>query len=124
GQRCGVGFPGHGSARYPAPVTTDDEPVEAYVTIDQPVTIPDDVAEVGVVLTIIPAERCAVATHVGGYDTVGDTYRQLGAWVAHHAVSADRPIREHYVVSVDPATGELLPDEQLRTEIAWPIRDD
>ena len=31
---------------------------------------------------------------------------------------------EHYVVSVDPATGQLLPDDQLRTEIAWPVRTD
>ncbi len=37
--------------------------------------------------------------------------------------TAEQPVREHYVVSVDPSTGALLPDDQLRTEIAWPITD-
>ncbi|BAN03710.1 MerR family transcriptional regulator [Ilumatobacter coccineus] len=112
---------GSGSARYPAAVDTDQEPVEAYVPIAAPIPIPSGVHDTGVVLTLIPAATCAVATHIGGYDTIGDTYRLLGAWVARHATSADLPVREHYVVSTDPDTHELLPPEQLRTEICWPI---
>ncbi len=122
-----------GSARYPASVETDDEEIEAYLPIAEPVVI-DDEARAGrtigsdgdlhVVLDLIPAAHCAVATHVGSYQTIGDTYRQLGAWVARNARSAELPVREHYVVSVDPATGDLLPDDQLRTEISWPVIDD
>ena len=112
---------GAGSARYPPSVDTDEEPIEAYVPIAEAVPVPRPVQDTGVVLALVPEAICAVATHIGGYATIGDTYRQLGAWVARHADNAEQPVREHYVVSTDPETFELLPDEQLRTEIAWPI---
>ena len=110
-----------GSARYPATVDTEREPVEAYVPIEQPVALAPSVTATGVELVTIPAATCAVATHVGGYDSIGETYQHLGAWVARNAVANDEPIREHYVVSTDPGSLKLLPDDQLRTEIAWPI---
>lgn len=113
-----AGAPG---ARYPASVDTDEEPVEAFIPITAPVTVTPDVAATGVALGLIPEATCAVMTHIGGYDSIGETYRQLGAWVARNEPSAEQPVREHYVVSVDPTSGELLADELLRTEIAWPI---
>lgn len=109
---------GSSGARYPASIDTDAEPIDAFLPIAAPVAI--DHARV--VLDLLPAVTCAVATHVGGYDTIGDTYRQLGAWVAHHAVTAELPVRELYVVSVDPDTFELLPPADRRTEICWPIQ--
>ena len=112
---------GSGSARYPATVDTDDEKVQAYVPLAEPVAVPASLRDTGVSGGLIPAETCAIATHSGGYDTIADTYRQLGAWVARYAVTSDRPVREHYVVSTDPLTRELLPPEQRRTEICWPI---
>lgn len=108
---------GPSGARYPASVDTDDEPIEAFLPIAAPVPVDHD----RVVLDLLPEVTCAVATHVGGYETIGDTYRQLGAWVAHHAVSAEQPIRELYVVSVDPDTFQLVPPADRRTEICWPI---
>lgn len=108
---------GPSGARYLASVDTDDELVEAYLPIAAPIPIDHP----RVVLDLIPEATCAVATHAGGYDTIGDTYRQLGAWVAHHAVSAERPVREIYVVSIDSATLELVAPEERRTEICWPI---
>lgn len=108
---------GPSGARYPASIDTDDEPVEAFL----PIAAPVPVRHRTVVLDLLPKATCAVATHVGGYDTIGDTYRQLGAWVAHHAVSAEQPIRELYVVSVDPDTLQLVPPADRRTEICWPI---
>ncbi len=113
---------GPGSALYPAEVDTDDEPVRAFIAIQQPVVVPEHIVQSGVVLTIVPAARCAVLTHTGSYSSISDAYGQLGAWVAQNAVFADLPVREHYVVSVDPATGQLYPDDQLRTEISWPVR--
>ncbi len=117
----GAAMAGPSAARYPAHVDTEREPIEAYLPITEAVPVPQPVLDTGVYLTMIPAAHCAVMTHVGGYDSIGDTYRQLGAWVARHAVTSDQPVREHYVVSVDTATGELLPPDQLRTEISWPI---
>lgn len=110
-----------GSARYPATVDTEDEPIQAYIPIAAPVALPPSLRDSGITCEVVPADTCAVATHIGGYETIADTYRQLGAWVARNATSSERPVREHYVVSTDPATFELLPDDQLRTEICWPI---
>lgn len=112
-----------GSALYPAHVETESEPVEAYIPIREPVAVPQDVIDRGVVLAMIPSATCAVLTHAGPYRTIAETYQRLGAWVAGNAVHAEKPVREHYVVSVDPTTGLLVPDDQLRTEIAWPIDD-
>lgn len=83
-----------------------------------------DALAAGITLGLIPAATCAVMTHIGGYESIGETYRLLGAWVARNERSADQPVREYYVVSIDPKTGLLLPDDQLRTEIAWPILPD
>jgi effector-binding domain-containing protein len=66
----------------------------------------------------VPTARVAVLVHTGSYDTIGDTYRSLGAWVARHAEHAGERVREWYVVG---PTDTDDPDE-LRTEISWPIR--
>ncbi len=118
----GAEIAGPSGALYPAQVDTDDEPVTAFVVIADPGGLDSSGFVAGVVVSMVPPATCAVMTHHGGYDQIGETYRRLGAWVARHAVSDDAPVREHYVVSVDPATFELLPDDQLRTEISWPIR--
>ena len=59
----------------------------------------------------------AVLVHAGDYDSIGDTYRTLGAWVARNAEHAGERVREWYVVGPcdtdDP--------DAYRTEIAWPI---
>jgi effector-binding domain-containing protein len=65
----------------------------------------------------VAAARVAVLVHVGPYETLGDTYRRLGTWVAHHAQPADLPVREIYLVSYDE-TGDT---DRFRTEIHWPI---
>ena len=36
----------------------------------------------------------------GPYETIEDTYRRLGAWVAHHAEPAGTRVREIYTVTV------------------------
>ena len=65
----------------------------------------------------VPAARVAVLVHTGDYDTIGDTYRTLGAWVARHAEHAGERVREWYVI------GPLDADDpsEYRTEISWPI---
>ncbi len=119
----GAALNGASAARYPATYGDTDQAVEAYLPVVRPVGATAALAEHGVSLAIVPAATCAVITHVGDYDGISDTYRQLGAWVAHNASSADEPVREHYVVSIDPHSGALLPADQLRTEIAWPLAD-
>jgi len=103
-------------ALYPPEIADDDaEPVEAFVPVAAPVPLPDDRGRVR--LSELPAVRVAVLVHAGGYDTIGDSYRRLGAWVAHNATPAGLPVREIYLVSFD----ETDDPARFRTEIHWPL---
>jgi DNA-binding transcriptional MerR regulator len=109
-----VGPPG---ALYdPEIVDESCEPAEAFVPIAQPIAIPRHEREVS--LGEVPAARVAVLVHAGDYESIGDTYRTLGAWVARHAEPSGERIREWYRVApwdTDHATA-------YRTEVCWPIK--
>jgi DNA-binding transcriptional MerR regulator len=107
-------------AQYPPKVDGGSEVVTAYVPVDEPALLDARSIADGVINLMLPTTTCAVLTHRGSYGSIGDTYRQLGAWVATNATVIEQPVRELYVVSVDDS-GALLPDSELRTEIAWPI---
>lgn len=108
---------GPGGATYP-PIVDEEEPVTAFLPIRLPGSpAPSGSPPVGVTIDELPARTVATATHHGSYETVGETYMQLGRWVAFNASSADEPVREWYLVS--PADSEN-PDEFV-TEIQWPI---
>ena len=111
---------GPGGALYP-PELGDTDEVIAYLPIVEPVDLDAEAVDRGVEVSVVRSATCAVMTHVGAYDTIGDTYRRLGAWVVDNATSADQQVRERYVVSLDETTGGLLPDDRLQTEICWPI---
>ena len=100
-------------ALYPPEIQADlGEQVSAFIRLPAGVVVP---APGGTRVGELPAVRVAVAIHGGGYDTIGDTYRHLGAWVAANAAPALLQVREIYVV------GPPEPDDDLRTEIHWPI---
>jgi len=65
----------------------------------------------------LPDRRVAVITHVGAHDDVDVSYAALGTHVAAHAIGADGPVQEIYLVGPrddpDPDT--------WRTELAWPV---
>jgi DNA-binding transcriptional MerR regulator len=114
-------IPGPGSgALYPPKIEGDGEVVTAFFPVDQPQVLDAISRSDGVVNMLLPEITGAVLTHSGSYRSIGQTYRQLGAWVATNATVVDQPVRELYVVSTD-SFGQLLPDDQLRTEIVWPI---
>lgn len=103
-------------ASYTAEIAEDDvEEVEAYLPIRDPVTVRG--AGSGIRLGETPAGWVAVLVHTGDYETILDSYRTLGAWVARNATHLGQPVREQYLVGAadvdDPAA--------YRTEIAWPI---
>jgi DNA-binding transcriptional MerR regulator len=108
-----AGAPG---ALYP-PAIDDDGPVdiEAFVPLDRPVAPPDGS---DLVAGEVPAARVAVLAHTGPYETISETYRQLGAWVAHNATTTDERVREIYLVSY----GDTADPEDFRTEVHWPVR--
>jgi effector-binding domain-containing protein len=87
--RVGVAPSGPSAALYSPEIADDDaEPVEAFVPIAEPFPLP--LGERTVALGEVPGATVAVLVHAGDYDTIGETYRTLGAWVARHA---DRPRR-------------------------------
>lgn len=92
--------------------------LEAFIPIARPVTLADDRGRV--VISEVPAARVAVLVHAGPYDTIDDSYRRLGAWVAHHAEPAGLQVRELYVISY----AETDDPQRFRTEICWPILPD
>lgn len=112
--RIGIAPTGPSGALYP-PEVGDTEEVVAYVPIAAEAQLPDDRRSVAV--GEVPAATVAVLTHHGGYDTIGDSYRLLGRWVAEHGTSADRQVREVYVVSPT----ETADPELFRTDICWPL---
>ena len=63
----------------------------------------------GVRVGELPATDVAVVVHHGSFDSMVDTYRNLGAWVATNAEPADLAVREYYF-------------EAFKTEICWPVR--
>jgi effector-binding domain-containing protein len=111
---------GPAGALYPPKLEGDSETVVAFVPVDHPELVDDRLRQRGVVNQTLPAVTCAVLAHAGSYATMGATYRRLGAWVSTNAVPADLSVREIYVVAADN-DGQLLPDDQLLTEICWPI---
>ena len=65
----------------------------------------------------IPAKHVAVLVHAGDYDSIGDTYRTLGASVAAQRRHTGQHVHEWYVVGPTEADDP----KSYRTEIAWPI---
>jgi DNA-binding transcriptional MerR regulator len=118
-ERAGAAPAGPFGALYP-PELADDavEQVEAFLPVGAPVALPDERGTVR--LSELPAARMAVLVHAGSYESLGDTYRRLGAWVAHNAVPAPLPVRELYLVGLD----ETDDPDGLRTEVQWPLAAD
>ncbi len=115
-ESAGVLPSGPAGALYPAEVADDDvEQVVAFLPLASPFAIP--ALERDCTIGEISTTEVAVLVHPNGYETISDTYRALGAWVARNATHTGQPVREWYVVGPtetdDPAN--------YRTEIAWPI---
>lgn len=110
---------GPAGACYP-PMIDDDGPqlITAYIPVAVEVPLPERSRLAGVELGGLAAVDCAVLVHAGSYETIGDTYRALGAWVACNArPHPTEPVREQYLVS-PPDTDDPT---QYRTEICWPV---
>ena len=67
--------------------------------------------------TKIPPAQLAVMVHEGPFDTLDQTYGELGTFVVERGIGTDGPIREHYL-----GTEADTPNPaELRTEVGWPI---
>jgi AraC family transcriptional regulator len=82
------------------------------------VTIPAAAAaKVGrAVPTELPGGPVAVAWHVGPYDSLGDTYQALLAWIGEQGLIVAGPMWEVYWTNPDTA-----PPAEWRTEVVVPV---
>jgi DNA-binding transcriptional MerR regulator len=102
---------------YPPPRDDDVQDVVAFLPVEVAPLVPAAFRSAGVQVSDLPETDVAVLIHVGSYETLEDSYRVLGMWVAAHGEPADLPVREIYVIGDAEADA---PDE-YRTEICWPI---
>lgn len=111
-ERCGLALCGPAGALYPG---EDWEVTQVRVTAYLPVVGAATPPE----RTVLPGGPFAVATHDGPYESIGETYRGIGAWLAQHGCAAGSDIREVYLVG----PGDAPDPAGYRTEIAWPLPD-
>lgn len=70
--------------------------------------------------TELPATEMAVVVHAGAFTDLDQTYGALGTFVAEHAIGADGPIRENYIIGA----ADTQDVTRHRTEVCWPIKGD
>jgi effector-binding domain-containing protein len=66
---------------------------------------------------VLPAGRVVTGTHIGPYETLGQTYEQLMAWMRAEGLTLAEGMWESYLS--DPS---VEPDPNTwRTLIVWPL---
>lgn len=66
---------------------------------------------------VLPGGPAAVAVHVGGYDSLGDSYRRLAAWIADQGLAPGALAWEAYETRPSPDADPAA----LRTGLTWPL---
>lgn len=77
---------------------------------------PGAAGEGAVEATVLPGGRMASTMHRGPYDTLGQAYTAVIAWVEEQGHRPAGPMRDVYLTDPD----HTAPDEYL-TEVLWPI---
>ncbi len=94
------------------PASGEPFDIEICAPVARPVEPP-----AGWQLQELPAGTFATLLHVGPYDTVGEAYAEITAWIEAHGFAAAGPPREVYLS--EPET----PPEQIRTIIELPVEE-
>lgn len=98
----------------PATVAPDAHRVDFCVAYDGELAAEDE----GIVLRVLPRQRCAVARHVGPRDHVDTAERLVRDWLPTSGESiADAPLVFHYV-NVGPG----IAPEAMITDVYLPLR--
>jgi DNA-binding transcriptional MerR regulator len=113
----GAVLDGSVGACFPVQLVDDEQEVTTFLPISKAVLIPERLRRAGVRVDELPAAEFAVIVHRGTYDTLGDTYRNLGAWVATNAEPADLPVRELFHIGA----AQVDDPDDYRTDVCWPV---
>lgn len=71
----------------------------------------------GVTASVLPGGPAVQATHVGPYEGLADTYREMGEWMQRQGLTPGESMWEVYMT--DPSAE---PDPSTwRTEVYWPV---
>ncbi len=92
--------------------TPASEPFDIEVCAPVPVPVEPPA---GWALQELPAGLFATLLHVGPYDTIGEAYAAMSAWVGEHGYVAAGPPREVYL------SEPTVPPEQTRTIVELPV---
>lgn len=79
------------------------------------VVIPED----GVEAFTLPGGRVARVVHRGSYDTLGESYGRLTAWMGEQSLTPGPLMWESYLTEPEPGGDPM----DLLTEISWPVAD-
>ncbi len=108
---AGLDLTGPAGAIYPGDDCAEPFSVTAFIPVGGDARLPER--------TTLRGGRFAVGVHEGPYETIGQTYRALGAWLAAQTESPTYDIREYYLVG----PGDVADAKDYRSEIAWPLTD-
>lgn len=100
---------GPAGAVYPDDWAESGSTISAYLPVAGPGRPPE--------WATLPGGRFAVVLHRGGYDSVAESYRGIGAWLAREGVPGGAEVRESYLVG----PGDTPRRDDYRTEILWPL---
>jgi effector-binding domain-containing protein len=100
------------------PVALYDGEVGADADVTAGFPVHDEVAVgPGTVLVVLPAGAAVEVVHVGPYDAMEATYRELQAWFAEQGITPSSRMWEEYLVGP-----ETTPDPSgWQTKIVWPV---
>ncbi len=68
----------------------------------------------------LPGGRVARLVHAGSYESLGEAWGRLGAWIGEHGLTPGGALWEVYLTEPSP---EMDPSD-LRTELNWLLQDE
>jgi effector-binding domain-containing protein len=107
----GVAPTGPAFARYAGP-PGETADIEVGFPVDASVSPKGEVHS-----SALPAGRVARLVHAGGFDSLGESWGRLGAWITEQGLTPGADLWEVYVTEPNP---EMDPAD-LRTELFWTI---
>lgn len=113
GERAVAGTP-PGALYTPSIEDDGPEQVTAFVEIAEPFFVSATADRA--VIAHLPGCTTAALVHPGGFDTIGDTYRLLGAWVGRHGGAHEQERVREYYPALRPGSG---PPDTI--ELRWPL---